>query len=299
MSYGPIRRVRSWSIKTVSDRLIGWRASFTGDAIISLAGGSLARAITLASMPFVTRIYSPADVGVWAIVLTLAGFLVPLANLRYDVAIVIALTQRTAAAIALAIGVCMLAVAVALAAALSVAPKQLLEAISGLGPDKQGLLAVVPLLLVLLAAQATLQAWLTRERQFGALSLAQLIQAIVTAAAMLLLPLIAGASAGVATAAAMLGLAMGITVTAWAGGAQILSYADRRLAHAVRTGLRRYKVYPLYFVPYSLSAGLAERILQLVLAGAYSISALGAFYVARQLVTAPATLLSATLCQVM
>ena len=157
-------------------------------------------------MPFVTRIYTPADVGVWAIVLTLAGFLLPLATLRYDVAIVIALTQRTAAAIALAIGVCMLAVAVALAAALSVVPKQLLEAISGLGPDKQGLLAVVPLLLVLLAAQATLQAWLTRGRQFGALSLAQLIQAIVTAAAMLLLPLIAGASAGVATAAAMLGL---------------------------------------------------------------------------------------------
>ena len=51
-------------------------------------------------------------------------------------------------------------------------------------------------------------------------------------------------------------------------------------------------------VPYSLSAGVTERVLQLALAGSYSLGVLGAFYVARQVVTAPSALLSQALRQV-
>lgn len=280
-------------------RLMSLRGSFAGDTIINFAGGSLARAITLASMPFVTRIYTPADLGIWAIILTLAGFLLPLATLRYDVAIVIAPTQRIAAALVLVIVACSLAVTAAVVTAVSIAPHQLLEAISGLGADKQGLLAVVPFILIALAAQATLEAWLTRERKFGTLSLAQLVQAIVTAVATLLLPSIAGASATVATAAAMLGLSMGLAVTACFCGMEILAFADRRSVYATRSAIQRFKVYPLYLLPYSLSAVFSERVLQLVLASVYSLSTLGAFYVARQLVMAPAVLVSASLRQVL
>jgi O-antigen/teichoic acid export membrane protein len=57
-------------------------------------------------------------------------------------------------------------------------------------------------------------------------------------------------------------------------------------------------VYPLYTLPYSLSAVLSERVLQLVLAGSYSLAVLGSFYVARQVVTAPSALLSQALRQV-
>jgi O-antigen/teichoic acid export membrane protein len=185
MSSLATRLTRSWP-------WIGQRSSFTGHVIISVASGSLARAITFASLPFVTRIYAPADLGIWAIILTLAAFFVPLATLRYEVAVIIAPTRRMAAALVMVIGACTLAVAAAVAVSMVIAPHQLLEVISGLSADKQGLLGLVPFVLAQLAGQAALQAWLTRERKFGALSLAQLIQAIVTAAAMLLLPLIAG-----------------------------------------------------------------------------------------------------------
>jgi O-antigen/teichoic acid export membrane protein len=278
--------------------VIGQRKSFVGDAIINLAGNSLARAITLASMAVVTGIYAPAHLGVWAIVLTLSGFLVPLATLRYDLAVVIAPTPRMAAALVLVTGASSLVVAAVVAFALFMAPRQLLEAISGLGSDRQALLALVPFVLVLLAAQAMLQAWLTREREFGAVSLVQVVQATVTAAATLLLPLVAGASAATVAAGAMLGFSVGVVVTMGFCGREIACFADRRLKSVIRSAFRRFKVYPCYLVPYTLSSGLAERVIQVVLAGAYSLSALGAFYVARQLVMALARLIVEPLRQV-
>lgn len=277
---------------------IGERSSFASDAIINFAGNSLARAITFASMAFVTRIYAPADLGIWAIVFTMAGFLLPLATLRYEVAVVIAPTRRMAAALVLVIGAGSLAVAAAVAMSMLVAPHQLVEAVSGLSTDKQGLLSLVPFVLALLAGQAMLQAWLTRARKFGALSLAQLVQAIVTAAATLLLPLVAGASGATAAAGAMLGLAVALVVTAGFCGTEILAFVDRRLSCVARSAILRFKVYPLYLVPYTLSAGLSERVIQVVLASAYSLSALGAFYVARQLVMALARLVVEPLRQV-
>ena len=144
-----------------------------------------------------------------------------------------------------------------------------------------------------------LQSWLTRERQFGALSTTQLLQALVTAAATLLLPLALGANAGAAATGAIMGLVSAIFFMAWCARPHLFEAAGRRrLDIPARHGLRRYKVYPLYMVPYSLSAGLSERVLQLALAGSYSLGVLGAFYVARQVVTAPSAMLSQALRQV-
>lgn len=290
-----IPRVRT---AVASNRLIRRRASFKGDAIVSLAGSGLARAITLASMPLVTRLYAPADLGVWAIILNLANILIPFATLQFDIAVVIAPTRRSAVALLLIVAACTLTVAAASSLAIAYAPRKALEAISGLGPEQQGLLALVPLVLVLLAAQTGLQAWLTRQREFGVLSLAQLLQAAAAAVAMLILPLIAGASALVAATAAIFGLVIWQALPAWNIGVDIVSAFAPRLLAAARASLRRFKVYPLYFLPYSLSAGLAERVLQLVLASAYSLSALGTFYVARQLMLGPVGLLVGTLRQV-
>jgi O-antigen/teichoic acid export membrane protein len=291
MSNPAVQLARSWP-------WAGRRGSFASDAIITFSGTILARAITFAATVIATRIYAPADLGIWAIVLTLSGFLLPLATLRYEVAVVIAATQRAAATLVAVIGACALLVVVTVAIIESITPHRLLEAITGLHADRQGLLALVPFVLALLVGQATLQAWLTRGRKFGTSSLAQLAQAVVTAAAMLLLPVIVGASGAVAAASAMLGLSAAVLVAAVSCGPEILAFVDRRIGVAARSVARRFKVYPLYLVPYTLSSGVAERVLQVVLADAYSIGALGAFYVARQLVMAPALLVVESLRQV-
>lgn len=294
---GSIKFMRSRSTAALT-WLSGQRASFTRDAIVNFAGSSLARVITFASMPFVTRIYAPADLGIWAIIFALASFLLPLATLRYDVAVVIAPTARMAAALVLVIGACAVAVTFAVAVAVYTATPEFLSLISGLAQNDQGLLVALPVVLLLLAWQLGLQAWLMRERQFVALGLAQIAQAIVTVAATLLLPLAFGASAIIATEAAMMGLLIGLLLNAGAVGSRIFAHVGEGFGSTARSATVHFKVYPLYTLPVSLSGSLAERVQQIVLASAYSISALGAFYVARQLVRAPVIMLAATLRQV-
>jgi len=52
-------------------------------------------------------------------------------------------------------------------------------------------------------------------------------------------------------------------------------------------------------LPYTLSTGLAERVLQVVFATFYSVASLGAFALARQIMLAPSVFLSTTMRQVM
>lgn len=280
-------------------RLFASGTSFARDTVTSFSGAILARVITFASLPFITRVYEPGALGAWAIILTLSTFVVPLATMRYDVAVVIAPSRRVAASLVLVMAACTAVTACVVAAAMALLPASLLEAISGLGRDDQSLLAFVPVVLVGLAFQASAQAWLVREHRFGLLSLVQVGQATFTAIATVALPFLTGATAVTATAAATLGLVLAAIVAVSACWSDIIERARWRFAGAARLAALRYKVYPTYFMPYSLSAGLVERVVQVVLASAYSISALGAFYVARQLIMAPATLLAGSLRQVL
>jgi O-antigen/teichoic acid export membrane protein len=276
-----------------------FRKSFTADTLISLGGTGLARLTAFASMAAITRIYAPDDYGTWVVLLALAGFILPFATLRYDIALVIAPTRRIAAALFVAVVAFTLVMSALALVSLVAAPIRVLEIVTGLGADQSGWLVLVPFVLVLLSCHLMLQSWLTRERQFGALSTTQLLQAVVTAAATLLLPLRMGANAGAAATGAIIGLVSAIFFMAWCARPHLFeAVGRRRLDIPARHGLRRYKVYPLYMVPYSLSAGLSERVLQLALAGSYSLGVLGAFYVARQVVTAPSAMLSQALRQV-
>ena len=276
-----------------------FRKSFTADTLISLGGTGLARLVAFASMAAITRIYAPDDYGTWVVLLALAGFFLPFATLRYDIALVIAPTRRIAAALFMAVVAFTVVMSALALVCLVAAPGRVLEIVTGLRPEQSGWLVLVPFVLVLLSCHLMLQSWLTRERQFGALSTTQLLQALVTATATLLLPLALGANAGAAATGAIMGLVSAILFMAWCARPHLFEAAGRRrLDIPARHGLRRYKVYPLYMVPYSLSAGLTERVLQLALAGSYSLGVLGAFYVARQVVTAPSALLSQALRQV-
>jgi O-antigen/teichoic acid export membrane protein len=273
--------------------------SFIGDTLISLGGTGLARLTAFGSMAAITRIYAPDVYGTWVILLAVAGFFLPFATLRYDIALVLAPTRRIAAALFVAVAALTALMSALVLASVLAVPGWVLEIVTGFRPDQSGWLVLVPVVLVLLSCHLMLQSWLTRERQFGALSTTQIVQSMVTAAAILLLPLAVGANAGAVAGGAIMGLVSAIFCMAWCARPQLFeAVSRRRLDVPARHGLRRYKVYPLYTVPYSLSASLSERILQIVLAGSYSLGVLGAFYVARQIVTAPSALLSQAFRQV-
>jgi O-antigen/teichoic acid export membrane protein len=274
-----------------SERMRGGLSARVGslgyDAIVSLAGTGIARLISFVGLLLIVRVYSSADFGSWVVILTLAGLVQPFATLRYDIAVVIAPTRRIAAALTVVVaGQTLIMMAVILACVL-LAPGWLLIAASGLEPQQLNLLHLVPLVILLLPSQTLLQAWLTRERNFNIIAASQIVQAMGTALAMLLAGWWLGASPHTAAAGAITGLGLA-TIVAATASRNMLGYVRLRgLARCAWSSLKRYKVYPLYLVPYSLSAVLSERLLQITLASSYSLSVLGAFFVARQVVSSP------------
>ena len=299
MSRRAIWRIQSSVILAAFERLIESRASFTGHVAINLAGNLLSRLITLASVAAVTRLYAAGDYGQWVVVLSLASCGVSLATMRYDIAVVIAPTRQMAAALVLVIAVGALVMTFVSAATVIIAPAYFVSKVSGLAEGQRALILLVPLVLLLLTLQTALQAWMTREHKFQAMSLSQLVQALVTALVTIGLPFVAGASAKIAAAGAIIGLACGTLVCAWVSAKNLFEDISSDPASNALDGMRRFKVYPLYMLPYSLSSILSERILQLVIAAAYSTGTLGAYYVARQISSAPGTIVSVALRQAM
>ena len=192
-----------------------FRKSFTADTLISLGGTGLARLVAFASMAAITRIYAPDDYGTWVVLLALAGFFLPFATLRYDIALVIAPTRRIAAALFMAVVAFTVVMSALAIVCLVVAPGQVLEVVTGLSSEQSGWLVLVPFVLVLLSCHLMLQSWLISGAPIRALSTTQLLQALVTAAATLLLPLALGANAGAAATGAIVGLVSAILFMAW------------------------------------------------------------------------------------
>jgi len=294
------------AIMEASSRALGPRAelarrvgSLSVDTIVAATGTSVARLISLGFLLLIMRVYSPADVGSWIIILTLAGCVQPFALLRYDIAVVIAPTRRIAAALAAAMTAQVVILTVIVQTSLLLLPPSALIALSGLSLVQLPLIQLVPIVFLFLTTQTIFQSWFTRERKFVAMAAVQILQAVVSGLAMLLFAWMFTASASAAAAGALAGLACGVFAAGAVSGRLFSYFCQRGLLARVWCSLKRYKVYPLYSLPYSLSAVFSERIFQVVLASSYSLGVLGTFFVARQIVTSPFALVQDALRKAM
>ena len=69
-------------------------------AVLRLGGATLiGQAVALAAWPFLTRLYAPADIGVFVVYLALANLIGTCACLRYELAMVLPRTLRGAASL--------------------------------------------------------------------------------------------------------------------------------------------------------------------------------------------------------
>jgi stage V sporulation protein B len=274
-------------------RLSGFLANFrnvgfSNNILISIFGGAVSRAITLASMALISRLYPAESYGAWIIVLSLATFIMPLATLRYDLAMVLAPSKRMSAAIAVAIVFQSSLFAFFTLVGVLFFSEQNISAISGLSEHNQSLLIFVPVMIVLMATSVCLQAWSNRERNFLGLSISQITQSIATAVLTLLLPLKFGATPMVAATAASLGMFMAVLMLiAQAWPTLSVSLKGASIMRASWHGIRKYRIYALLGVPYALSIVFSERLLQLIITNYFSLATLASYFVARQVIMGP------------
>jgi O-antigen/teichoic acid export membrane protein len=268
--------------------------SFERDTLLSMGMGIVSRLLQFASLPLLAFFYAPADIGLWSVLLSVTGYLIAVATMRLDIAIVTAKHKKLALVVFLLTLVTTAAVVFFTFVATQVLPDSFWSAVSGLDRENLHLLGLAPILLLLLSTQVLMQSYLTREKKFLNLGLASALQAIIVPVVSIGILAFVPPSGRAAAIGAMAGIAAGNLLMLF-GLRSVLTGVPARWCRLARLAIERFKVYPTWVLPYSLSRSSQERIVQVIFVSFYPLSVLGMYSVARQLLTAPAILLASSL----
>lgn len=260
---------------------------FRGMATLAL-GGSMAKVIAMASIPFLTRIYSPADYGVLAIFSAFISMLVPVLTFRYVVAIPLPRHDGIAMNLMVLSAALMVITTLTVLTLLYLFGEGLLNLLS--------MSALVPYWWLIgagLLGAATyelLSMWATRRRAYAAIARTQVLQSLVGAAVKIALGLMA---------IKPLGLMVGQVVNLSGGiGSLTRNFAQDMRRNARFVSLRRLRIvtayyfeFPLYRLPSQFLLQFSMQAPLLFAASTYDAAITGQLGLALMAVTLPVGLL--------
>lgn len=264
-------------------------------AMTLMGGTALGQALGVLMIPVLARVYSPAEFGVYTVVMALAAPLTTIATLRFELAV--PLPRRNSHAYALVAAGFISTLLVTLVAL--VVTLALPDAISSaLGkPDLPSSLWLVPVIAGSMAFYLLLGQLALRELRFRALAGRNALQSMVT----LLLQFLAGTSGH-----SSLGLPIGVAGGQSLGLLALLRGSGLRSREArwglrprvIRVVARRYRRFPLYLTISGLMNVLGLQLPVLLIAAANSTDVAGWLGMAQRVLAFPVMLIGAALGQV-
>ncbi len=268
--------------------------------VMRLGGATLVgQIVALAAWPVLTRLYTPADVGVFVVYLALANLIGTCACLRYELAIVLPRTLRGAASLVQVAWAASFAIAVILVVLVLVAGEQIAL---WLGVENLGAaLWVLPAAVAARGMYQALNYWASRRHHTGVIATARIGQQTVAAAVQIAASFSALAG-GVALAVGHLaGIAVaGLTFLIVEGGALVRQFrlqAGRTVGRASAMATR-HKKFPYYDVPAALLNVAALELPVIVIGVFYSEALTGQFGLAVRATGWPAAMATAALAQI-
>lgn len=286
---------------TVRDRLRGAIAAvlpkgrFARGVTVLAGGAALGQAVTVLASPVLTRLYSPADFGVFGIYASILAILTVVASWRYEFAIPLPEEDAEAANI-LALAFLLLLGMTGLVALL----------VYGLGeqftawvkaPGAKPYLWLVPLGVLGAGTYQILNYWAVRKRDFPRIARTKLSRGLGRVAVQIGVGLVQSGP---------LGLLLGQLAGETAGSTTLASSAwkkDRQAFRAVSPKVMRqvgarYKRFPLFSSWGSLLDALSNNTPQLLLAAFYGATAAGWFALAQRVIAAPLNIVVDAIAQV-
>lgn len=261
-----------------------------------LVGGTVfAQALTVLILPFLTRLYSPADFAVLAVYSSILGIFSAIACLRLEIAIPIPEDDEEAANLlflALSINS---TTAVLIGSVISVYSDSLVQLIGQ--PGIKPYLWLLPFGVWLSGAYAALQYWSTRHKQFRLIATTRISQASTSAAVQL--------SCGWAGFAPF-GLLLGQLINSGAGVLRLSADAWRRHRKVMQSirittmlrALRRYERFPKYSTIEALADSANLQLPVLIVASLAAGPEAGFLLLAIRVMAAPIGLVGRSISQV-
>jgi O-antigen/teichoic acid export membrane protein len=268
---------------------------FVRSVLVLLSGSTIAMVVPVAAAPFLTRLYTPHDYGVFALYVSIVTvFSVPLAG-GYDMAVMLPRKDEEAfnlAAVSVAISmlVCMI---------FFLAPLFFAAPIGVLLGSRHitALLWSVPLVGFLMSLQQVFSSWVNRKRQFKRLASSKVAEAVVSPAASIGLGMQAGGVGGLVA-----GLVGGKLAALWLVGRSV-RHEKKTEGLSLRIGTmleqaRKYRDFPVYSAPTSFLDVLALQIPVFFLARFFDTPVVGWFALTTRIIGAPLALIGSCVSQV-
>lgn len=265
-------------------------------SVLTLVSGTvLGQAVTLASLPILTRIYSPDDFGVLALFTSCALIVSTAACLRLDVAIPTATKHNEARDLLL--------LAVTFAAIISIVTFLVLllipeSVILNYGVDQPLLyISILAFAIFFSSTYNAFQFWATRAKKFGIVARTRVTQSVYGAVVQVL--------SGIAWGGNPLGLVVGQVISTSGGVLKIYREVIRgsvELKGVTISGLRRtlesYKNYPKYSTAESFFNSAAIQLPILIVSAAYLGAEAGFIMLAMRVMQVPMRLVGSSIGQV-
>jgi O-antigen/teichoic acid export membrane protein len=258
------------------------RGQFARQALTVMLGSSAAQVIAIAASPAMTRIYSPAEFGLFALYSSLVTIAASLSTGRYDVAVLLPKDDEEADRVAMG--------AMALCAAFSLAlwvlswffaPRvsRWLDA-----TELSGWLQLAPLAVLLTGVASTLGYGCNRRARYRTLTLSRIAQAALATPAAIGLGLFW--SHGGLFVSALLGQFVGVLLLVHAVRPTGI-WPGRGTRSGIVTALRKYKKFPVLSIPTDLVSQLAGQLPRFVIGLYFGSTALGLFFLNQRVLDIP------------
>lgn len=268
---------------------------FTRDILTLIAGTSVAQAIPILITPILSRLYSPADFGLFAVYMSITNMLIVIATARYELAIMLPKSDPDAVNImGLSIGVS-LAVSVVTLLTVYYFNSELTELLDNPGISKWLYLAPVVVLLAGLTQSYTY--WNNRKRLYKRIATSRVIKSIITAISNVGLGL-----GGIGSGGLIIGNVLGQGIAAGFLGGMILKDNDKlgKFIHP-KTAIELAKVYKKFPTWNLLSSGLfvfKESLTVIFLSRYFESSFVGFYYFSVRLLKLPVNVIVSAISDV-
>ncbi len=264
------------------------KSEFANHVLTLMTGASVAQAIPIVISPILTRIYAPADFGVFALFLAIVGFFSVMASLRYEQAILVPRDDEDAINI-FALG---LTINIVIFILLFLIVSVFHGEIANLFGNKEiGIwLWFAPLTIFFTGLFNLLTYWNNRKKHYSNITKATIIKSIILALSQVAIGTIKNGAAGLV-------------------GGQILSsiFSNMRLAKALlnnkkllkaiskesmKREAKKYIDFPKFQAPHAMLGNLSSNLPTFIFSAVFGMGVVGFYSLATRIVFAPLGILS-------
>ena len=266
---------------------------FTKNLITLVTGTSIAQSLPVLVSPVLTRIYSPDDFGILAIFMSLSVILGIVANLKYELAVLLPEKDENAANLVSLGLIVSVVLSLLLALFLLLFSDQVITWLNE--PRLKGWIYLVPAVVLLIGVYGMLNYFNTRIKKYKSIAFSRVAKSV----AMVSVQLVAGFGK-----MAFGGLILGYAVSHLFGNIKLFRnfISNKRLLNAVnKNGMlsmaKRYKRFPQFTFPATLSNKMATDLTNILISVIFTVTTLGFYSLAMRMLAFPSSLIGTSVGQ--